>query len=153
MRVRYKLDILEGANTITINRLRTIYLFSHDRKALNDFITSTEHITIYLVSEGVDKKDRVVWGSLNLELKDFLNDNIERREYYKMFNLKGVPWGWGLEANIGLDCSGLIDTSRTILRNINEQIYYPENADYYSCEPLPSEWINYIRGLTFDADD
>jgi hypothetical protein len=62
-----------------------------------------------------------------------------------MFNLKGVPWGWGLEANIGLDSSGSVDTSRMIFRNINEQVYYPENLDYYCCEPLPSEWITFIR--------
>jgi hypothetical protein len=146
IKVRYKLDIpQEGIKAVTINRLRVIYAFSHDRKALNDYLNSTSFLTIHLVSETLDKKDRVVWGSLNLELKDFLSENVIKREYYKMFNLKGVPWGWGLEANIGLDSGGFVDTSRMIFRNINEQVYYPENADYYCCEPLPSEWMTFIR--------
>jgi hypothetical protein len=51
-----------------------------------------------------------------------------------MFDLKGVPWGWGLSANIGVvDSNGFIDTSRIILKNLKGQIYYPESSDYYSC--------------------
>lgn len=67
----------------------------------------------------------MVIGTLNLELKSFMSENIVKREYYKMFNMKGICWGWGLEANIGLDCSGLVDTSRLIFKNINEQVFYP----------------------------
>jgi len=79
VRVRYKLELQENDQSTLINRLRVVYAFSHDRKALNDFITTTEHLTVYLVSESIDKKDRIVWGSLNLELKDFLSDNVVRR--------------------------------------------------------------------------
>jgi hypothetical protein len=146
VKVRYKIEPKADSSVLTLNRLRVIYAFSHDRKALNDYINQVEHLTVHLVVESADKRERTVWGTLNLELKDFLSEKVIKREYYKMFNLKGVPWGWGLSANLGLvDSDGYVDTSRMIFRNINEQVYYPENPDYYSCEPLPAEWITLIK--------
>lgn len=134
MKVRYKIEPKPDCGVLPLNRLRVIYAFSDDRKALNDYINSVENLTIQLISESQDKKEKFVWGTLNLELKDFTSEKVIKREYYKMFNLKGVPWGWGLSANIGVvDSGGYVDTSRMIFRNINEQVYYPENPDYYSC--------------------
>ncbi len=120
VKVRYKIDVRPGSQTVTLNKLRVVYAFCHDRKALNDYINAVDCLTVQLVSESLDKKDRFVWGTLNLELKDFTSDKVIKREYYKMFNLKGVPWGWGLSANIGVvDSGGYVDTSRMIFRNIN----------------------------------
>ena len=145
IKVRYKLDVQLMDSVIILNKLRVIYAFCHDRKALNEFISLQESLCIHMVSEN-KKKERVVWGKVELPLAEFLSDKIIKREYYKMFNLKDVAWGWGLTANIGISSSGgYVDTSRNIFRSYKGVLYYPQNLHYFSCEPLHSEWISMLR--------
>ena len=119
------MEVSSGDTLVALNKLRVVYCFCHDRKTLNEFITAQECLSVSLVCEN-EKKERLTWGKVELPLAEFLSDKIIKREYYKMFNLKEVAWGWGLTANIGISSSnGYVDTSRNIFRSYKGLVYYP----------------------------
>lgn len=127
IKVKYKLDIHPTDKTVVLNKLRVIYAFCHDRKTLNEFITEQRSLTIHIVTEN-EKKEKTIWGKTELPLEELISDKIIKREYYKMFNMKDVSWGWGLTANIGISSSHrCVDTSRNIFRKHKGLVYYPEN--------------------------
>lgn len=51
---------------------------------------------------------------------------------------------WGTNITLGLHDSGIIDVSNLKLHD-HHGVYLHDNADYYTCDPLPEEWVNVIQ--------
>ncbi|KAL4442889.1 hypothetical protein ABPG74_010778 [Tetrahymena malaccensis] len=144
-KVKYKLDLQNALvnpkdNTciVGLNKIRICYFFTNGRKGINSYIHQKQVLTMNLYC------DQQKIGVLDLELQDFLSDKVNKREYYKVFSGKTLPiLKWGLNLTVGMFNAGLIDVSRIKLSE-HEGIYLP-HSDYYTCEPLPAEWIQIIN--------
>ncbi|EAS01971.2 Lmbr1-like motif protein (macronuclear) [Tetrahymena thermophila SB210] len=144
-KVKYKLDLQNALvnpkdNTciVGLNKIRICYFFTNGRKGINSYIHQKQVLTMNLYC------DQQKIGVLDLELQDFLSDKVNKREYYKVFSGKTLPiLKWGLNLTVGMFNAGLIDVSRIKLSE-HEGIYLP-HGDYYTCEPLPAEWIQIIN--------
>ncbi|KAL4477278.1 hypothetical protein ABPG73_003404 [Tetrahymena malaccensis] len=123
---------------VPLNRMRIFYFFVTSRKQLNQFINQNQFLQINLLCE-----NKII-GNTQLELNEFTSDQVIRNEYFKVFNGKDLPLlKWSVTVTLGLVASQEIDVKRIGLREY-QGIYLP-NSLYYTCEPLPQEWIQYIN--------
>lgn len=68
-----------------------------------------------------------------LSLKDYFSAKNIKKDFYKMFNVNNVPFGWGLEGSIGVITSpDYINTSRLIFTT-NDKLIYRPSQNYYCC--------------------
>lgn len=94
---RYKIDLssafsVNGDILIPINKLRMFFMFSQDRKNINEYINEQKSITLNLYCENEKL------GTVSFELNDFLSDNVIKREMFKVFSGKKLPiLSWGLK--------------------------------------------------------
>jgi len=136
---RYKIDLtsafsINGDILIPINKLRIFFLFSQDRRNINEFINEQKVIALNLFC------DNEKIGTANFELNDFLSDKVIKREMFKVFSGKKLPiLSWGLKVTMGLIEGGNEDFNR--IRLSEHKNIYLTSPDYYTCEALPEEWI------------
>ncbi|EGR33256.1 lmbr1-like conserved region family protein, putative [Ichthyophthirius multifiliis] len=143
-KTRYKIDLnISQTNCksltcfIPLNKIKILYFFSQQRDGLHQYITEKQYLTMSLYQENTKI------GSLDIQLKDFLNEQVIKNEYYKFFSGKSLPiLKWGINLTIGVFNSKQIDVTRINLK-YHHGVYLP-NVDYYTCEPLPIEWIQLI---------
>jgi len=109
---RYKIDLtsafsINGDILIPINKLRIFFLFSQDRRNINEFINEQKVIALNLFC------DNEKIGTANFELNDFLSDKVIKREMFKVFSGKKLPiLSWGLKVTMGLIEGGNEDFNR-----------------------------------------
>ena len=83
-------------------------------------------------------------GTIELDLNEFLNEKINRRDYYKYFSGKLIDniLSWGLDLSIGFSNDKAVDVTRLKLTD-HSGVYIPM-LDYFTCEALPVEWISQL---------
>ena len=80
-----------------------------------------------------------------MPIKEFLGSLNHKKDFYKFFHIEQVSYGWGLEGSIGIISSeGEVSTAKMIFKKSDGKIYLPRD-NYYFCEHLPEEWIEYIK--------
>ena len=69
-----------------------------------------------------------------------------KREYYKMCSGKEIMpiLSWGIYVTLGVYQSEDTDLSNLKLHQ-HEGICLHDNLNYYTCDPLPEEWVNVIE--------
>lgn len=50
---------------------------------------------------------------------------------------------WGINITLGLHDTGTMDVSNLKIHE-HKGLYLHDNKDYYTCDPLPEEWVNVI---------
>jgi len=136
---RYKIDLtsafsINGDILIPINKLRVFFLFSHDRKGINEYINEQKVLSLNLYC------DSEKLGTATYELNDFLSDKVVKREMFKVISGKKLPiLSWGSKITVGIIEGGYEDINR--VRLTDHKHIYLTTPDYYTCEPLPEEWI------------
>ena len=73
-----------------------MYFFAHDHQDLYNYSQSNPEFIVYLHSESRKTNERKVIGSMVLPFKDYFSSKNIKKDFYKMFNVTGVPFGWGL---------------------------------------------------------
>ena len=114
---------------------------------MEDYTKSGASLRITISAESRNSAciERKPVGSLEMPLKDFMGSLNHKKDFYKLFHLENVAYGWGLEGSIGIISSdGEVSTAKMIFKKSNGQIYLPSD-NYYFCEHLPEEWIDHIK--------
>lgn len=82
-----------------------------------------------------------------LDISDFCSPLVTHKRYY--FNCTGTKAMCFIKLSIGLTRgSKAVDVSRLQMREAKEgtRIYIP-SGQYYSCEPLPPDWLDLIPNI------
>ena len=86
---------------ITLRKLKVIYFFVNSEESLENYANSGALLKLHLIIESKCNNDKKTIGYLSLPIKDYIDSNNCKKDFYKFFHVDGVPYGWGLEGSIG----------------------------------------------------
>jgi len=134
---------LRYANAIPINRVRLYYFFSDTASSVNELLRQKDKAKIDLFFDNNKESS----ASSMLDLSDFCSPLVTQKRFY--FNCTGAKAMCFIKFSIGMTRSQFpVDVSRLQMKELREgtHIYTPIGT-YYSCEPLPGEWVDMMPNI------
>eukprot|EP00742_Colponemidia_sp_Colp-10_P005596 GILJ01005982.1.p1 GENE.GILJ01005982.1~~GILJ01005982.1.p1 ORF type:complete len:988 (+),score=146.86 GILJ01005982.1:2024-4987(+) len=136
---------------VPVNKLRVFYFFVDDRKGISDYVNEQKVLTVRLLCGSK------VLGKVSFDLHDFQSSLVNKREFYQIFQGDDSLNTCSLKMTMGV-IEGEKEDIAGLELHPHHGIYLPKD-DYYTCDPLPDEWIDllpdkksYFHKLVHDAN-
>eukprot|EP00658_Telonema_sp_P-2_P072038 TRINITY_DN6122_c0_g1_i2.p1 TRINITY_DN6122_c0_g1~~TRINITY_DN6122_c0_g1_i2.p1 ORF type:complete len:500 (+),score=108.33 TRINITY_DN6122_c0_g1_i2:158-1657(+) len=134
LRTRIALD----PSNLAVRKLRTFHCFLENESELKPLLLAMDPIQVHLVAT---KPSHKVLGTSSLSTRLLPASKLD---YVQSFSSALLPTTT-LRATVGLVGHGLFDTTHLNLRFLHG-VWQPE-PDFYTCHPLPEEWIEMLTRL------